>query len=55
MALVVAATFAFCLWIVLFALGQKSFDGFFLALCIIALVAGTRILTSRIRRDNQID
>lgn len=55
MALVVAATSAFCLWIVWFSLGHKSFDGFFLALCIVALVAGTRILTSRIRRDNQID
>ena len=55
MGLVVAVTSALCLWIVWFALGHKSFDGFFLALCIIALVAGTRILTSRTRRDNQID
>jgi hypothetical protein len=40
MGLALTAALAFCLWIVLWALGVKSFDGFMITL-VILLVAGT--------------
>jgi hypothetical protein len=53
MGLVVTFTFAICLWVVIFSLGHRSFDGFFLALIIIVVGAGTRILLNRFRGDDQ--
>lgn len=44
MAIVVATTFALSLWIVLTSLGVSSFDGIMLALVIILLAAGARLL-----------
>jgi len=44
MAIVVATTFALSLWIVLTSLGVSSFDGIMLALVIILLAAGSRLL-----------
>jgi hypothetical protein len=44
MGLVVCTTTAFIIWIVLWAIGFKSFDGFILALVIITLGATVRIL-----------
>jgi hypothetical protein len=40
MGLALTAALAFCLWIVLWAIGVKSFDGFMITL-VILLVAGT--------------
>jgi hypothetical protein len=45
MAIVLATTFALSLWIVLTSLGVKSFDGIMLALVIIVLAAGARLLS----------
>ncbi len=53
MGLVVTFTFAVCLWVVIYSLGHRSFDGFFLALCIITVGAGTRILLRRFKGDEQ--
>lgn len=47
MGLAFVATAAFCLWIILYALGVKSFDGFLLAMIIIATAAGTKALIAR--------
>ncbi len=44
MGLAIIATFAACLWIVLTALGFKSFDGFLLALVIVLVAVGSRAL-----------
>jgi hypothetical protein len=44
MGLVLGTTFALILWIVMWAVGFKSFDGFMLALTIIMLGATVRIL-----------
>ncbi len=44
MGLVFAATFGFILWIVLWALGTKSFDSFMLTVLILLLASGTRML-----------
>jgi hypothetical protein len=44
MGLVLATTFAMILWIVLWAIGMKSFDGFTIALILILLAATGRIL-----------
>jgi hypothetical protein len=44
MGLVLGSTFAFVVWIVLWATGAKSFDAFLLALVIITLGATGRIL-----------
>lgn len=44
MAIVLATTFALSLWIVLTSLGVSSFDGIMLALVIIVLAAGARLL-----------
>lgn len=55
MGLVIVATFAACTWIVLAALGAKSFDAFLLALVIILVAAGTRLLSGAlpgVRRDD---
>jgi hypothetical protein len=46
MSLVVTAAFAFSLWIFLWGIGAKSFDGFLLALVIILVGAGVRMLSS---------
>jgi hypothetical protein len=40
MGLALVATLAFCLWVFLWALGVKGFDGFMITL-VILLVAGT--------------
>ncbi|HEU4701795.1 MAG TPA: hypothetical protein VFS37_04870 [Conexibacter sp.] len=40
MGLALTATFAFCLWVVLWAIDVKGFDGFMITL-VILLVAGT--------------
>jgi hypothetical protein len=39
MALALATTFAFCLWVVLWALGVKGFDGILVAGLIVLLAA----------------
>jgi hypothetical protein len=44
MGLVIIATSSACLWIILTALGAKSFDAFLLALVIVLVAAGTRLL-----------
>jgi hypothetical protein len=44
MGLVVTTTIAFIIWIVLWAIGTKSFDGFMVALVIITLGATVKIL-----------
>jgi len=44
MGLVLGTTFAMILWIVLWAIGFKSFDGFIIAMTIITLGATGRIL-----------
>ncbi|MEI6792015.1 MAG: hypothetical protein WCK97_02125 [Actinomycetes bacterium] len=45
MPLVLATTFALSLWIILGALGVSSFDGIMLALLIILLAAGGRLIS----------
>jgi hypothetical protein len=42
MALALTTTFAFCLWIVLWAVGIKGFDGILVALLIVLLGATLR-------------
>jgi hypothetical protein len=44
MALAIATTIAFCLWIVLWAIGVSGFDGLLLCTTIVLLVAGIRAL-----------
>ncbi len=44
MGLVLGTTFAMIIWIVLWAIGVKSFDGFIVAMVIITLGATGRIL-----------
>jgi hypothetical protein len=44
MGLVLATTFALVVWIVLWATGAKSIDGFLVATVIITLAATVRIL-----------
>lgn len=51
MGLVITATFAFSLWITLWALGKRPFDGFMLALVIVLVAAGLRAL----RRPGSVD
>ncbi len=48
MGIVLATTFALSLWVVLTALGFSSFDGIMLALVIILLAAGARVLRSSV-------
>jgi hypothetical protein len=45
MGFIATATAAFCAWIVLWAVGAKSFDAFLLAIVIIILAAGWRIVS----------
>ena len=55
MGLILASTFAASLWIVLTALGAKSFDGFLLGLVIVLVVAGSRALAGAlpgVRRED---
>lgn len=54
MGFAVAVTFAFCLWIVLYSVGVKSFDGFLLALIIIVTAAGGRIMARRFAGDRPL-
>ncbi|CAB4930508.1 unannotated protein [freshwater metagenome] len=51
MGLAIVVTFALCLWIVLWSIGAKSFDGALLALIIVVVGAGARALLAR--RDPQ--
>lgn len=44
MGLAIIATFAACLWVVLTALGFKSFDGFLIGLVIVLVAAASRAL-----------
>lgn len=44
MGLAIVATFSACLWIVLTAIGAKSFDAFLLSLLIVLIAAATRML-----------
>jgi hypothetical protein len=44
MGLALTATFAACLWVVLWALGIKGFDGILLALAIVLIGATLRSL-----------
>ena len=44
MGFIATATIALCVWITLWATGTKSFDAFLLALLIITLAAGWRII-----------
>jgi hypothetical protein len=45
MGYILTATLAFCLWIFLWALGVKSFDGFLLTLLILVVGATLKSLT----------
>jgi len=45
MGLALTTTFAFCLWIVLWAIGIKGSDGIMLTLLIILIAATLRALT----------
>ena len=45
MYLAAAATFALCLWIVLWAIGVKALDGMLLVLLIVVVAAGIKILS----------
>jgi hypothetical protein len=44
MGVILAATFAACLWVTLTALGAKSLDALLLSLVIVLVVAGVRLL-----------
>jgi hypothetical protein len=44
MGLVIAATFAFALWIVLWAIGNSGLDAFLLALLVMLLAAAGRVV-----------
>ena len=46
MGLIITAALAFSLWITLWAIGAKTMDGFLLALLIILIGAGVRIVSS---------
>ena len=46
MGLIITAALAFSLWISLWAIGAKSMDGFLLALLIILIAAGFRMVSS---------
>lgn len=45
MGFILAATFGFAVWIVLWALGAKGFDAFMITILIIVVGATLRILT----------
>ena len=44
MGLALTATFAFCLWIVLWAIGVRGFDGMLVTLLILVIAATVRSL-----------
>jgi hypothetical protein len=44
MGVLITAIFSLALWVVLWAIGLKSFDGFLIAMFFILLAAGTRLL-----------
>lgn len=45
MGLALTATLAFCLWIVLWSIGVKGFDGFMITIVIILVAATLKSLT----------
>jgi hypothetical protein len=45
MPLAAAATFALCLWIVMWSIGVKALDGILLVLLIVVVAAGIKILS----------
>jgi Mn2+/Fe2+ NRAMP family transporter len=54
MGVFLATVFGFSLWIVLYALGVKAFDGFLLVLAIIVLAATGHIVAKHMpRRDER--
>ena len=55
MGLILTAAFAFSLWIALWAIGAKSFDGFLLALMIVLIGAGVRMLASALPGNRSPD
>ena len=46
MGLAFATTLAFCLWVVLWSIGVKAIDGLMIALLIIIVAAGVKILSA---------
>ncbi len=48
MGFIATVTGAFCVWIVLWAVGAKSFDAFLLAIVIIILAAGWRMVAANL-------
>lgn len=55
MGLAITAAFAFALWIALWAIGAKSFDGFLLALVIVLVGAGVRLLSGSLPGNRSRD
>ena len=49
MPLAAAATFALCLWIVMWSIGVKALDGMLLVLLIVVVAAGIKILSSKLQ------
>jgi hypothetical protein len=48
MGLAFATTIALCIWVALWAIGVKALDGMILALLIIVVTAGVKILASHL-------
>jgi hypothetical protein len=48
MGLAFATTIALCIWVVLWSIGVKALDGMILALLIIVVTAGVKILSSHL-------
>jgi hypothetical protein len=48
MGLAFATTAALCLWVILWAIGVKAFDGMILALLIVIIAAGIQILSAHL-------
>ena len=55
MGLIITAALAFSLWIALWAIGAKSLDGFLLALVIILVGAGVRMLSGSLPGNRSND
>ena len=51
MGLAIVTGFALSLWIALWSIGAKAFDGFLLALVIILVAAGVRMLSGALPGD----
>lgn len=51
MALIITATFGFCLWIVLWSLNVSGFDGILIAIGLVLIVLAVRNLSPARRRD----